>query len=84
MSSLARAEIESLLRARRLDRTLTSVLPEEPVRDQAALLAGATAAEREALVRIVAPTGIVVLDAQLGGGFPRGHLSEIVGPLSSS
>jgi hypothetical protein len=30
-----------------------------------------------------APTGITALDAQLAGGFPRGQLSEIVGPRSS-
>lgn len=28
------------------------------------------------------PLGVPVLDALLGGGFPRGRLSEIVGPLS--
>jgi hypothetical protein len=30
-----------------------------------------------------APTGLAALDTQLGGGFPRGHLSEIVGPRSA-
>jgi recombination protein RecA len=30
-----------------------------------------------------APTGITALDACLGGGFPRGHVSELVGPRSS-
>lgn len=29
------------------------------------------------------PTGITSLDARLGGGFPRGRLSEISGPASS-
>jgi len=29
------------------------------------------------------PTGIVTLDASLGGGVPRGHLSSIAGPPSS-
>ncbi|MFK7898486.1 MAG: hypothetical protein AB8G23_21820 [Myxococcota bacterium] len=29
------------------------------------------------------PTGIPALDARLGGGFPRGRLSEICGPASS-
>lgn len=29
------------------------------------------------------PTGIAALDARLGGGFPRGRLSEICGPASS-
>ena len=67
MASLARADLESLLRARRLDRTLTTSLPPLDPRDEAA----------------VAPTGIGSLDARLGGGFPRGQLSELVGPRSS-
>ena len=58
----ARAEIESLLRARKLDVTLTSAAP---------LTHG---------VRAVAPTGMPALDTALGGGLPRGHLSEIVEP----
>jgi hypothetical protein len=33
--------------------------------------------------RWVVPTGVTDLDARLGGGIPRGHLSEIVGPRSS-
>jgi recombination protein RecA len=61
----ARAEIESLLRARKLDVTLTSAAP--------------WARER----RDAAPVGIAQLDAALGGGLPRGHLSEIAGPRSS-
>jgi len=64
MSSLARADLESLLRARKLDRTLTTALPPND---------GST----------VAPSGVTALDARLGGGFPRGHLSELVGPRSS-
>jgi hypothetical protein len=31
----------------------------------------------------LAPSGIEALDARLGGGWPRGHVSEIVGPRSS-
>src|SRR5687767_2765871 len=62
--SLARAELESLLRTRQLDRTLTTTLPPG---DETT----------------VAATGIGALDALLGGGLPRGHLSEIVGPRSS-
>jgi hypothetical protein len=65
--ALARADLESLLRARRLDRTLTTALPSADPRDEAAL----------------APSGISSLDARLGGGLPRGHLSEIVGARSS-
>ena len=65
--ALARAALESLLRARQLDRTLTTALPPVDPRDDAAL----------------APSGVASLDARLGGGFPRGQLSEIVGPRSS-
>lgn len=66
MSTLARADLESLLRARKLDGTLRSTRPwvEEPA-------GGAV------------PTGLALLDAQLGGGVPRGHLSSIAGPPSS-
>lgn len=39
------------------------------------------AVPREPVRRL--PSGIAGLDAQLGGGFPRGHLSEIVGRTSS-
>lgn len=31
----------------------------------------------------VLPTGLPELDTTLGGGWPRGHVSEIVGPVSS-
>jgi RecA DNA recombination protein len=61
----ARAEIESLLRARKLDVTLTSAAPWM----------------RHA--RDAAPIGIAALDEALGGGVPRGHLSEVVGPRSA-
>src|SRR5438874_5314210 len=63
MAMLARADLELLLRSKKLDRTLTSVLPSND--------------------RDVVPTGITALDARLGGGFPRGQLSELVGPRSS-
>jgi hypothetical protein len=67
---LARADLESLLRIRQLDRTLTTALPdagqESPADDE---VSGATE--------------VVALDARLGGGFPRGQLSEIIGPRSS-
>jgi RecA/RadA recombinase len=59
----ARAALESLLRARKLDLTITG----EPTRDAARL----------------APTGWPALDEPLGGGLPRGHLSEIIGARSS-
>jgi recombination protein RecA len=59
----SRAELESLLRTRRLDRTLTTSLP--------------------SIEYDVAATSITALDARLGGGFPRGQVSELVGPRSS-
>ena len=62
MASPARARLESLLAARRLDCTLT------------------TAAARNIET---ASIGIDALDACLGGGFPRGQVSEIVGPAGS-
>jgi recombination protein RecA len=65
--AFARADLESLLRARQLDRTLTTALPAIDPRDESAL----------------APSGISALDARLGGGFPRGQLSELVGARSS-
>src|SRR5436305_12439310 len=67
MALVARADLETLLRARKLDRTLTTALPPLDPHDEAA----------------IAPTGITALDARLGGGFPRGQLSELVGPRSS-
>jgi hypothetical protein len=33
--------------------------------------------------RPVAPTGLGAIDRQLGGGWPRGQMSEVVGPLST-
>lgn len=65
MGQAARAHLESLLRTRKLDVTLTSTAPcPAPSRD-------------------TAPTGLEALDLALGGGWPRGHLSELVGPRSS-
>ncbi len=67
MPTLARADLESLLRARQLDRTLTTTLaPLDPYDEYA-----------------VAPAGVAALDASLGGGFPRGQLCELIGPQSS-
>jgi len=57
----------SALRERRLDRTLTEALPSIDPRDEQA----------------VGSTGLAGLDARLGGGLPRGHLSEMAGPRSS-
>ena len=67
MANTARATLESALRVRKLDRTLTTAL--SPV-------------ERADLSALVA-TDVVALDASLRGGLPRGQLSEITGPRSS-
>jgi hypothetical protein len=72
MPLLARADLELLLRARKLDRTLTTTLP-----------AAASPDELAAPADIAAATDLPSLDARLGGGFPRGHLSELVGQRSS-
>lgn len=67
---LARADrtmLVTALRERRLDRTLTTSLPPIDPTDEQA----------------VGATGVATMDARLGGGLPRGHLSEIVGPRSS-
>jgi len=61
-----RAALESLLRARKLDVTLTAMPG-----------AGIVPPER------LAPTGDAALDAALGGGLRRGHLSEITGAPST-
>ena len=62
----ARAALESLLRDRKLDVTLTTARPwvSEP-EDR------------------VAATGVRGIDEPLGGGFRRGHISEVVGSRSS-
>ena len=63
----ARAELESLLRARNLDRTFTVTHP----------LPATHPADR------LVTTGVPSLDAALGGGVPRGQISELVGAASS-
>jgi recombination protein RecA len=73
MLPATRATLESLLQARQLDRTLTSSLPLDNFNNSSG-----AAAEYA-----FAPSGVTALDAQLGGGFPRGQLSELVGPRSS-
>ncbi len=67
MAHPATAVLESALRARKLDRTLTTALPPLDRTDPAAFAA----------------THVEVLDACLRGGLPRGQLSEIAGPRSS-
>ena len=66
--ALARADLESLLQTRQLAHTLTQAVP-----SSAGLLDEYAAGS----------TGISGLDARLLGGFPRGQLSELVGPRSS-
>ena len=63
----SRADLESLLRTRQLDRTLTTSLPPLDPHDEYA----------------IGSTGVTALGAAIGGGFPRGQLSEIVGARSS-
>ena len=65
MAAAARAHLESLLRAKKLDVTLTHLRP--PLQDGRPML----------------PTGRGDIDARLGGGLPRGELSEIAGARST-
>jgi len=67
MANTALAVLESALRAKKLDRTLTTALPPLERTDATAL----------------APVDIDALDACLRGGLPRGQLSEIAGRCSS-
>src|SRR5512132_3836033 len=67
MANLALARLETALRDRKLDRTLTTALPGWGRQDAATVLA----------------TEVTALDTCLRGGLPRGELSEIVGPSSS-
>ena len=66
MAAAARAALETLLRDRKLDTTLTTALPLDWGEDGTCV-----------------PTGVPPLDAELRGGVPRGHVSEIVGPRSA-
>jgi recombination protein RecA len=65
----ARARIESLLKARKLDVTLTTAAPWT-------VSSGLEADD-------LAATGVPAIDAALGGGLRRGQLSEIVGGRST-
>src|SRR5215510_1249328 len=67
MANTARVTLESALREKKLDRTLTTALPPLERLDASELVA----------------TGVAALDACLHGGFPRGQVSEIAGPPSS-
>jgi recombination protein RecA len=66
MPVACRADVEALLRARKLDRTLV------PIGEQTPMAAGD-----------VVSTGVVEVDHRLGGGLPRGQLSELTGARSS-
>src|SRR5215204_2146023 len=70
-----RAAVEALLRERKLDRTLTSTLPERLGEDAVAPL-DIPALDR-GLAGGASPQGIEA------GGLPRGQVSEVVGPASS-
>jgi len=69
MPSVAIQRLESALQARKFDHTVA-----------APWAIGSSSAERE---RRVTTTGVATLDAALGGGWERGEISELVGPLSS-
>ena len=68
MPAACRADVEALLRNKKLDRTLVPM--------------GTTGAAGVVLQETV-KTGLFELDQQLGGGLPLGQMSEIVGPRSS-
>ena len=69
LKSTALAVLETALRERKLDRTLTTALPllERETGDPAAFI----------------PFDIAAMDAVLRGGLPRGQVSELAGPHSS-
>ena len=72
----ARAAVEALLREKKLDRTLTSALPERLGEDAVAPLDSAV------LDQALAGRDGLLSDAA-AGGLPRGQVSEVVGPASS-
>jgi hypothetical protein len=67
MANAALAVLETALRHRKLDRTLTTALPPIERADSTTLI----------------PFDLAALDMMLRGGLPRGQLSEIAGPSSS-
>ena len=69
MPAACRADVEALLRNKKLDRTLVPV----------AALGGIAMARVPDAIK----TGVSSLDQQLGGGLPLGQMSEITGPRSS-
>jgi hypothetical protein len=71
LNALARTDLEAMLRARKLDGTLA-----RPGIDEEHGRASLPAEQ-------VLPTGLALLDERLGGGLPRGQMSEVVGARSS-
>ncbi len=71
LNAMARTDLEAMLRARKLDNTLS-----HPGIAESSDRASLSAAK-------LLPTGLALLDERLGGGLPRGQMSEIVGPRSS-
>jgi len=71
----ARAALEALLRDRKLDRTLTSTLPER-LGDDAVAAIGIDTLDR-------AVAGRYGPQDYTAGGLPRGQVSEVIGPASS-
>jgi recombination protein RecA len=67
MANIALAILETALRERKLDRTLTTALPPLERSDPASFI----------------PFDIAAMDAVLRGGLPRGQVSELAGPHSS-
>ena len=67
LRSPALAVLETALRERKLDRTLTTAMPPLERTDPAAFI----------------PFDIAAMDAVLRGGLPRGQVSELAGPHSS-
>src|SRR5687767_164307 len=67
MAKHALTVLETALRERKLDRTLTTVLPPLERTDAAAFI----------------PFGVEAIDAVLRGGLPRGQVSEIAGSPSA-
>ncbi|MCX6543878.1 MAG: hypothetical protein NTV05_05635 [Acidobacteria bacterium] len=68
MPAACRADVETLLRNKKLDRTLVPM---------------GSAGTPSAGLQETAKTGLFELDQQLGGGLPLGQMSEIVGSRSS-
>jgi hypothetical protein len=76
--ALARTDLEALLRTRKLDRTIQpSDAALHPGQAPAAPVRGPSKGDTRLSL------GVPLLDERLGGGLPRGQVSEIAGPRSS-